>query len=173
VNFAAMQKLPLIAICENNQYAVETRVERVTAAESVANRASGFGLPSVQVDGQDVCAVYLATSEARARAANGEGPSFIEAITYRYHGHQTGDEVNYRTEAEVDHWRQTKDPIERLKRALAAAGQLEQGQYEQLVTLARETVQEAIRFAEASPLPDPETATQRVTGLSFDARGAA
>jgi pyruvate dehydrogenase E1 component alpha subunit len=173
VNFAAMQKLPLIAICENNQYAVETYIERVTAAKSIADRAGGFGLPSVQVDGQDVCAVYLATSQARERAASGGGPSFIEAVTYRYHGHQTGDAVNYRTEDEVDHWRRTKDPIERLRRALEARGRLAPGRYDELVTNARAVVQDAIRFAESSPLPDPATATHGVTGLSFDPRGAA
>lgn len=171
VNFAAVQKLPLIAFCENNQYAVETYVERSTSAESIAKRAAGFGLPSVQVDGQDVCAVYRATSQARQRAASGEGPSFIEAVTYRYHGHQTGEVASYRTEDEVEQWRRTKDPIERLKRALEKAGRLEPRQFDELVTKAHDVVQDAIRFAEASPLPELATATYGITGLAFDTKG--
>ena len=173
VNFAAMQKVPLIAICENNQYAVETFVGRTTSAKSIADRAAGFGLPSVQVDGQDVGAVYKATAEARERAMNGEGPSFIETVTYRYHGHQTSEVVNYRTTDELEHWRQTRDPIERLRIALENAGLIDPSRYEELVAKAREVVQDAIRFAEASPLPDPATATKGVIGLAFDPKGAA
>ncbi|MGA3214698.1 MAG: thiamine pyrophosphate-dependent dehydrogenase E1 component subunit alpha [Acidimicrobiales bacterium] len=173
VNFAAMQKLPLIAICENNQYAVETFVERTTSAKSIADRAAGFGLPSVQVDGQDVGAVYKATTEARRRALNGEGPSFIETVTYRYHGHQTNEVVNYRTNEELEHWRQTRDPIERLKAALEDAGLLDASQFEKLAGNARDVVEDAIRFAEASEAPDPATATNGVIGLAFDSKGAA
>ena len=171
INFAAVQKLPLIAVCENNQYAVETYVGRVTSAESIASRAAGFGLPSVQVDGQDVYAVYRATSEARQRAASGEGPSFIEVVTYRYHGHETDDAGSYRSQDEVEHWRQTKDPIARLKQALEKAGRLDASQFDELVIKAREAVQDAVRFAEASALPEPATATYGVTGLAFDTKG--
>ena len=97
VNFAAVQRLPLIAVCENNQYAVETYIGRSAAlADSIARRAEGFGLPSLQVDGQDVCAVYRATRAAHERARRGDGPTFIEAVTYRYHGHNTGEIANYR-----------------------------------------------------------------------------
>src|SRR5438067_6040762 len=115
INFAAVQKLPLIAVCENNQYAVETFIGRSAALDgSIARRGAGFGLPAVQVDGQDVGAVYRATREARERAARGEGPTFIEAVTYRYRGHNTGEVANYREDEEIEHWRTTKDPIERL-----------------------------------------------------------
>src|SRR6185312_12677128 len=125
VNFAAIQSLPLIAFCENNQYAVETFIGRAAAGPTIAARAAGFGLPSVQVDGQDVCAVYRATAEARERAASGGGPAFIEAITYRYHGHNTGEVASYRTAEEVERWQQTRDPIEGLRRALETADLLE------------------------------------------------
>ena len=172
VNFAALQKLPLIAICENNQYAVETYVGRSTSAKSIADRAAGFGLPSVQVDGQDVGAVYRATAEARRRAMNGEGPSFIETVTYRYHGHQTNEVVNYRTADESEHWRHTRDPIDRLHHALEVAGRLEPGQYEKLVANAREVVEDAIRFAEASPKPDPADAAKGVVNPEFTPKGA-
>jgi TPP-dependent pyruvate/acetoin dehydrogenase alpha subunit len=174
VNFAAMQKLPLIAICENNQYAVETYIGRSAAlVDSIARRAEGFGLPAVQVDGQDVCAVYRAVHAARDRAARGDGPSFIEAVTYRYRGHNTGEVANYREQDEVEQWRRTKDPIERLRRALESAGLVDQGRFETLEENARAAVEDAIRFADESPVPDPATATERVTALPVDAKGPA
>lgn len=173
VNFAAVQKLPLIALCENNQYAVETHIGRAAAGGSIADRAEGFGLPSVQVDGQDVCAVYRAVAEARERAASGQGPSFVEAVTYRYRGHNTGEIANYRTQEEVNHWRQTKDPIERLRYALEREGRLGSNRFEELEARAREVVQDAIRFAEESPLPDSATAVAGVTGLAFHPRSPA
>jgi len=172
INFAAVQQLPLIAFCENNQYAVETFIGRSAALDgSIAKRATGFGLPSVQVDGQDVCAVYRATREARERAARGEGPSFIEAVTYRYHGHNTGEIANYRTDEEVERWRLTRDPIERLRRALAKAGRLDSTRFDELAENAREVVEDAIRFADESPPPDPTTAANGVTALPFDRKG--
>ncbi len=171
VNFAAIQGLPLIAFCENNQYAVETYIGRAAAGPSVAERAAGFGVPSVQVDGQDVCVVYRAAAEARARAAAGGGPTFIEAITYRYHGHNTGEIANYREEEEVERWRRTRDPIEGLRRALEAAGKIDSEGVEVLRARAKAAVDDAIRFAEESPFPDPATAAVGVTALAFDARG--
>jgi TPP-dependent pyruvate/acetoin dehydrogenase alpha subunit len=173
VNFAAIQTLPLIAFCENNQYAVETYIGRAAAGPSVAERAAGFGLPSVQVDGQDVCAVYRATAEARERAVSGEGPTFIEAITYRYHGHNTGEVANYREAEEVERWRLTRDPIDGLRRALESTGALAPGRFEELTASAREIVADAIAFADSSPLPDPATAATGVTALPFDAKGPA
>ena len=108
VNLASVWKLPLIVVCENNMYAVETRTERLTGGGSISRRAEGFGLPVSTVDGQDVAAVYRATRDARDRAARGEGPTFIEAQTYRYEGHSTGQIINYRTVEEVDEWRGTR-----------------------------------------------------------------
>jgi TPP-dependent pyruvate/acetoin dehydrogenase alpha subunit len=173
VNFAAAHALPLIVFCENNQYAVETFIGRAMTGSSIADRASGFGLPSVQVDGQDVCAVYRATREARDRAARGEGPTFIEAITYRYNGHNTGEIAAYRTQDEIEEWRRTRDPVEGLRRALESGGRLGGTGFAELVEGARQTVAEAIAFAETSRLPDPETATVGVTGIAFDPRGPA
>jgi pyruvate dehydrogenase E1 component alpha subunit len=173
VNFAASQRLPLIAICENNQYAVETYIGRALTGPSIAERAAGFGLPAVQINGQDVCAVYRATTEARERAASGGGPTFIEAQTYRYRGHNTGEVAGYRTDEEVEHWRSTCDPIDGLRRALEAAGQLDGDRYAEMAEAARAVVTEAIAFAESSPLPDPATATTGVISLPFDARGPA
>jgi TPP-dependent pyruvate/acetoin dehydrogenase alpha subunit len=108
---------------------------------------------------------------ARDRAARGEGPSFIEAVTYRYRGHNTGEVANYREQDEIEQWRRTKDPIERLRRALEGAGLLDQGRFETLEENARAAVEDAIRFAEESPVPDPATATGGVTALPVDAKG--
>ncbi len=173
VNFATIQRLPLIAICENNQYAVETFIGRAISGPSIAERAAGFGLPSIQVDGQDVCAVYRSTIEARDRALGGGGPTFIEAITYRYHGHNTGEIAEYRTEQEVEQWRLTRDPIDALRRGLEAAGRLDPAGYDALVTRARAVVAASIAFAEESPVPDVATATAGVMSLPFDAKGPA
>jgi TPP-dependent pyruvate/acetoin dehydrogenase alpha subunit len=170
VNLATTQRLPLIAFCENNQYAVETYIGRALSGPSIAERAAGFGLPSVQVDGQDVCAVYRATLEASERARGGGGPTFIEAITYRYHGHNTGEVAEYRTEQEVEQWRLTRDPIDGLRRALESEGLLDPAGYDRLAEDARTVVADSIAFAEASPLPDPATASSGVVSLPFDAR---
>jgi TPP-dependent pyruvate/acetoin dehydrogenase alpha subunit len=171
VNFAASQKLPLIAVCENNQYAVETYIGRALTGPSIAERASGFGLPSVQVNGQDVVAVYRAALEARERAAGGGGPSFIEAVTYRYHGHNTGEVAGYRTDEEVEEWRRVRDPIDGLRRAMEAAGHLDAERYEEMFQEARSVLEASIEFSENSPVPDPATATTGVISLPFDPRG--
>jgi pyruvate dehydrogenase E1 component alpha subunit len=172
VNFAAVEKMPLIVVCENNQYAVETSITSSAAlAGTIADRASGFGLPALQVDGQDVGAVYRAVLTAHQRAAGGEGPTFIETVTYRYHGHQTGEIANYRTEEELERWRRTRDPIQRLRQALESVGRLSPGRGDELAATAKEVVEQAIRFADESPFPDPATAAQGVMALPFDPKG--
>jgi TPP-dependent pyruvate/acetoin dehydrogenase alpha subunit len=167
VNIAAVWKLPLVIVCENNMYAVETQTERLTGGGSVSRRAEGFGLPVCTVDGQDVAEMYRATREARERAARGEGPTFIEAKTYRYEGHSTGQIINYRTIEEVQDWRGTKDPIQRLRIALHAVGGLEDEAFDEIANNAREIVQEAIAFADESPFPDPIEATRDVTAVEL------
>jgi TPP-dependent pyruvate/acetoin dehydrogenase alpha subunit len=141
------------------------------AAESITSRAAGFGLPAEQVDGQDVTAVYRATRQARARAARGDGPSFIEALTYRYRGHNTGDSGTYRTPGEVESWRRSSDPIMLLARALDVSQLLRIEQLDGLITVAREQVADAVTFAEQSPWPDPARALENVTGLPVHVRG--
>ncbi len=173
VNFATVEKLPLIVVCENNQYAVETWIRREMVGGTIAERAIGFGLPASQVDGQDIAAVYAATVEARERAAAGGGPTFIEAVTYRYRGHNTGEVINYRTEDEVEHWRATRDPVERLRSSLERLGQLRPGQFEEIVAGASAVVQDSIEFSESSPVPDPATAGDRVLVTPFDEKGLA
>ena len=165
VNLAAVWKLPLLAICENNLYAVETPSASVTGGESVAARAAGFGLPSVRVDGQDVIAVYRAASQAAQRARAGEGPTFLEIQTYRYRGHNTGEIIRYRTEDEVADWRTNRDPIDRFTAQLLQAGVLDEQSLAALTQGAFDEVADAVSFLEDSPWPDPGTATDRVSDL--------
>ncbi len=167
INIASVWKLPLIVVCENNQYAVETATVKLTGGGSISRRAEGFGLPVLTVDGQDIAAMYRAARSARERAARGEGPTFIEAVTYRYEGHSTGQIINYRTADEVAEWRDTKDPVARLRLALQTTGALPDAGYDDSVATARATVQDAIAFADASPLPDPGDATRDVTAIEL------
>jgi TPP-dependent pyruvate/acetoin dehydrogenase alpha subunit len=171
VNMASIWQLPLIVICENNLYAVETHLGRSFSGESIAARAAGFGLPAFQADGQDVAAMYRATAEARQRGLRGEGPTFIEALTYRYRGHNTGDPQPYRDQSEVEWWRSTRDPILRLERALEGSGVLSSDSAAILKERARARVRAAVDFAERSGWPDPATAADNVTGLRFTVQG--
>jgi pyruvate dehydrogenase E1 component alpha subunit len=154
LNLAAAWRLPLVAVCENNLYAVETPTMAVTGGGSAVRRAEGFGVPAVSVDGQDVFEVFDAARQARERAVSGGGPSFIEARTYRYSGHGSGEGVgSYRTADEVADWRSARDPIERLARRLIGAGHLREGGLEELDREATERVEAAVAFAEESPWP--------------------
>jgi TPP-dependent pyruvate/acetoin dehydrogenase alpha subunit len=163
-NLAVIWDLPLVIVCENNMYAVETRFDLVLGGGSAVRRAEGFGLASVSVDGQDVAAVYRAVHEAAERARSGGGASFVEARTYRYEGHNTGQVITYRTDDEVADWR-LRDPINRFSAALAAAGLIGEGDIAELDRRAMEQVDEAVAFAESSPFPDLSTATDNVTSL--------
>jgi len=160
VNLAALWGLPLIAVCENNLYAVETHISDSMAGTSIADRASGFGLLAEAVDGQDIVAVYDAVRRARERAVAGGAPTFIEMRTYRYEGHNVGDVQNYREAAEVADWRANRDPISRLQRRLEETGVLGPGGYDAADRRAREAVDDAIAFAEASAWPDTADATR-------------
>ena len=164
VNMAVIWELPLIVVCENNLYAVETHTDRVTGGRDIARRAEGFGLPSFVVDGQDAEAVYEQVRAARDRALSGEGPTFLEAKTYRYFGHETGDKAAYRTAEEIDEWRASRDPIDRLAGQLQASGQLSADEYQDLSRRASGMVENALRFAEASAWPQPEDAFDDLTG---------
>ncbi len=170
VNLATIWQLPLIVVCENNLYAVETASKAVTGGTSVADRAAGFGLPAEQVDGQDLLAVRAAVMAAADRARAGDGPTFLEMLTYRYKGHNSGEVIRYRTEDEVSQWRSSRDPIERFSARLTDAGLLTSEQLTSLVDRARDTVDRAVTFAEESPCSDPSTAAENVSAVT-DSRG--
>lgn len=171
LNMAASWNLPLIAICENNLYAVETLTGAVSGSGTGVERARAFGLESEQVDGQDVGAVYRAVRAARDRAVAGEGPTFIEALTYRFHGHSTGEKPVYRTEDEVEHWRTTNDPIERLRVALTEAGLLSEEEYQHRLAEADAVVAAATQFAENSELPPLSVVADGVYGMEVAVKG--
>jgi pyruvate dehydrogenase E1 component alpha subunit len=118
LNMAAVWKAPVVFVVENNLYGEYTPLLDSTALEDIADRAKGYGIPGVIVDGQDVDAVYEATSEAVARARGGEGPSLLEMKTYRYRGHSRTDPAKYRKEGELDEWK-LRDPIDLLGAKLA------------------------------------------------------
>lgn len=153
LNLAGVWKLPVIYLCENNCYAMSTRVSSVTPIDNIADRAVGYGMPGLVVDGNDVQAVETVVREARERAVTGQGPTLIECKTYRLSGHSRGDPRKYRTKEEEQAARQ-RDPILRLRRLLIAKNLLNEEQAARLAREANDRVEEAVRFAEESPEPD-------------------
>lgn len=163
MNLAAIWKLPVIFICENNGYSEWTPTEKLTAGR-IADRGTPMGIPGVQVDGNDVEAVYDATATAVARARAGEGPSVIEARTYRWHGHNEGEEAfagSYRPEEEQAEWR-SREPIAPFAEKLIAAGTIDRAEWEAIDAEETEAVERAVAFAENSPFPDPEEALEHL-----------
>jgi pyruvate dehydrogenase E1 component alpha subunit len=157
-NLASVWALPLVVVVENNLYAVETTSADVTGGGSVVERAEAFGLHAVSVDGQDVDAVAAAVGEARQRGAAGDGPSLVEAITYRFSGHGSGERASYRTKEEIERNRATRDPISIFADRLRGEGELGDGTFEELEATVAERVAAAIEFAESAPWPAPEAA---------------
>jgi pyruvate dehydrogenase E1 component alpha subunit len=153
LNLAAVWKLPVIFVCENNLYMEFTPISSVTAVpHPAADRAPAYGLPSLLVDGNDVEAVYALMREAVGRARAGEGPSLIEALTYRHKGHSRTDPARYRPSHEVEQW-MARDPIPSFRQRMALAG----WEDDALSTIEQEVVEEveeAIQRALASPPPD-------------------
>ena len=150
VNLAAIWDLPVVFVCENNHYGMSMSVEEVSRLERVADRAAGYGIPGVRVDGNDVQEVHQAAAEAVAHARAGRGPTLIEAITYRWKGHSKSDQNLYRTREEIESWRQ-RDPIDRFEQAVLEAGTLDQGEVQKLRDQARDAVRDAVRIGQAGP----------------------
>jgi pyruvate dehydrogenase E1 component alpha subunit len=161
LNMAAVWKLPVVFICENNFYAMGTRISNVMAIENIADRAQGYGMPGVVVDGNDIIAVYRAAKEAIEKARNGNGPTLIECKTYRQKGHSRFDPGKYRPATEVEEWMR-KDPILRFKNELIKIGVLTEKEAEEIDRQVSEAVEEATRFAVESPFPEPEEALEDV-----------
>ncbi|WP_409340775.1 thiamine pyrophosphate-dependent dehydrogenase E1 component subunit alpha [Paenibacillus sp. MBLB4367] len=154
-NFAAIHKLPVIFMCENNQYAISIPAHKQVAG-SVAGRASGYGFPGVRVDGNDGLEVYRAVKEARERALRGEGPTLIEAMLYRLSPHSTADDdMLYRTKAEVDYYKQ-KDGILQYRRYLLDCGVLTEEEDQALNERVLQEVNEATEYADRAPYPTGE-----------------
>jgi len=161
LNMAAIWNLPVVFLCENNQYAMSMPVTRALSAQHVADRAASYNIPGVTVDGMDVRAVYAAVKEAVERARSGGGPTLIEAITYRYKGHSKSDKQVYRTKEEVRAWMK-KDPIKRYTTWLVEKNYLDDAGAEEIARRAQAAIQDAITFAEQSPEPPVEHLLQDV-----------
>lgn len=157
LNMAAIWKLPVIYLCENNQYAMSMSFERAFAIEKISDRACAYNIPGVTIDGNDVVAVHAAVKEAAARARAGEGPTLIEAITYRWRGHSKSDRQAYRTREEVKEWME-KDPIPRFAKVL----EISPDELKAMDAEARERIREATEFADNSPEPDVDTIMEGV-----------
>jgi pyruvate dehydrogenase E1 component alpha subunit len=156
LNMASIWKLPVVYVCENNQYGLSMSVKRSMAIEHISVRAAGYGIPGVTVDGNDLLAVYRAVSTAVARARAGDGPTLVEALTYRWRGHSKSDRQRYRTRDEVKEW-QDKDPITRLRTKLIEGGLFDVAALDQVGAEACQVIEEATAFAEAAAEPDPAT----------------
>ena len=156
INMAAIWKLPVIYFCENNGYAITTSVENSHAQPDIAKRAYGYDIPGIIVDGQDVEAVYEVTKTAVERARNGEGPTLIEAKTYRFDEHNVGLDIigdPYRSDTEIQDHINNKDPIKLFKTVMLSRGVNEEV-IQEIQTEVRDVLAEAISFAEQSPFPE-------------------
>jgi len=153
-NMAALWKLPVIFVIENNRYAMGTSQERAAAGE-LYRRGDAYGIPGRQVDGMDVLAVREAAIEALDHARSGKGPMILEMRTYRFRGHSMSDPAKYRTKEEVDRMRQQMDPIENLRRLMLEQGHANEDKLKGVDREVKAIVSEAAEFAQNSPEPDP------------------
>jgi 2-oxoisovalerate dehydrogenase E1 component len=160
MNFAGVWKTPTVFICANNLYAISVPYHLQTASETIAQKAHAYGFEGIRVDGMDPVAVYLATKRAVEKARRGDGPTLIEALTYRYGPHATADDPTlYRSDDEVAEWRK-KDPIDRLRRFLEKRGELDERAAEKVAMEVTDSVNAAIAAIEAEPLPDRDDAVR-------------
>jgi pyruvate dehydrogenase E1 component alpha subunit len=156
MNWAGVQRLPVIFVLENNQYAYSTPLDQQFAVDPV-ERAAAYGFPGVTVDGNDPEAMFEATRQARERAVNGDGPTLIEAVTMRMHGHAAHDDMKYVPTEKVQEWRE-KDPIDRQTRRVEALGVDPQAVRDEV----KAAIDAAVERALQSPMPDPAEAAARI-----------
>jgi pyruvate dehydrogenase E1 component alpha subunit len=154
LNLAAIWKLPVVFVCENNKYGMSMSTARSMPVANVADRAAAYAMPGTVVDGNDLLAVVEAADAAVSRARAGEGPSLLECKTYRLRGHSKSDRNLYRTKEEIEEWR-ARDPIPRLRDALVEAGRLDAAEAAAIEASAAAEIEAAVEFARTSPDPDP------------------
>ena len=153
MNLASVWKLPVIFCCENNGYAQATPVEYALSTANVSDRAAGYDMPGITVDGMDVFAVYDAAGQAVERARSGEGPTLLECRTYRFYGHTVFDNpLTYRTKEEEDHWR-ARDPLKLFRENVLPLGDITLEELDQIDQEAADIMEEAIKLADAGPIP--------------------
>jgi pyruvate dehydrogenase E1 component alpha subunit len=162
INMAATWNLPVVFVCENNLYGTEMPFKQTTKNTNVASRAQSYGIPGVQVDGEDVLAVYEKAGEAVERARQGKGPTLMECLTYRYLGHHVGDPgTTYRSKDEVEEWKK-RDPIQRLREQALTSNWAGEKEFETIEGEVRRVIDEAAAAALKSPEPLAETALDHV-----------
>ena len=159
LNLAAIWKLPVVFLCENNQYAVTSSFKTMVASDNISDRSAAYNIPGVLVDGQDCIAMYEAVSEAVARARAGQGPSLIEGRTYRYYDHSLGlgrivRASSYRSDEELEQWKK-RDPIDIHKEKLLSQRIATQAEIDQMEGEVMKQIDEAVEFARQSPYPEP------------------
>src|SRR5919202_5323335 len=157
LNFAGVQHLPIVFVCENNQYAYSVPVEKSMAIDDVADRAESYGFDGVAINGNDVLAVYQATQGALARARGGDGPTLIECKTYRWHGHSEHDKAFYRTDEELAMWK-SRDPIPTFTTYLQARHVLTDEKTQEVERRVAHTIDDAVEFAMSAPDPAAQDA---------------
>ena len=162
INIAATWKLPMLYVCENNLYSAGTTAAETLALSDVAARAAGYGIPGVVVDGNDVMAVYEAAEAAVNRARAGQGPTLIECKTYRWRGHtERPGQEDPRPKGEIEEWQQ-RDPINRFATSLMDQGLLTEEAWQKMDAEILAAIEEAVKFSEESPFPDPEAALEDI-----------
>lgn len=161
INLASIWKLPVVYVVENNLYGESTHISYAMNVPNVADRACAYGIPGKIVDGNDVLAVYETVGEAVARARKGEGPTIVECKTYRWHGHYIGDPETYKPKEEVAEWKK-KDPIPRFTKYLIENKVLSEEGTNKIDQEINEEIDQAVKFAEESPLPEPEETLEDV-----------
>jgi pyruvate dehydrogenase E1 component alpha subunit/2-oxoisovalerate dehydrogenase E1 component alpha subunit len=162
LNFAAVQRLPLIVIAEYNHYAYSTPTSKQTAVKDLAEKAAGYGIPGHIVDGNDIIACYEVTKQAAEYARGGGGAVLIEAKTYRRKGHAEHDDQRYVPAGEIEEWEQTNDPIDRYEAYLIERGTATREKLDEIGTDIQREIDEDVEWAESSPMPEPEQAAYRV-----------
>jgi pyruvate dehydrogenase E1 component alpha subunit/2-oxoisovalerate dehydrogenase E1 component alpha subunit len=163
LNFAGVMKAPCVLICQNNQWAISTPGKLQTAADTIALKAIGYGVEPLRVDGNDVFAVYEAVRRAAAKARRGDGPTFIELLTYRVSAHSSSDDPSrYRDEKVTEVWRHQRDPLRRIEAYLQKRGWLAAGEREALATKLEAEVRDAIARAETVGPPPLESIVEDV-----------
>jgi pyruvate dehydrogenase E1 component alpha subunit len=161
LNMASTWKLPVVFICDNNQYGMSMHMSKVMNVEKISERAASYGIPGKTVDGNDVLAVYEAVLEADERARSGEGPSLVDLLSYRWRGHSKSDRNLYRTAQEIDEWKH-KCPIKRFKNVLVDAAVMTAEEVDALDQAAKTAVDRAAEEAQTFPEPSPENMEDEV-----------
>lgn len=161
LNLSKAWSLPVLWVCENNQYGMGTSVVRATGLEEIRQRAEGYAMPNACIDGMNVMTVRKAAEEHLAFVRDGNGPFFLEIVTYRYRGHSMGDPERYREKAEIEKW-QKEDPIGIFRKYLLEEEIASEGELDDLETRVEAEVEDAVEFAESSPDPEPEALFENI-----------